>query len=154
SSRGLQMLVTHIKIRNWRNFKEADVDLRERQFIVGPNASGKSNFLDVFRFLRDIARPEGGGLQKALRDRGGLSKVRSLAARRDPEVTFEVHLGEVGSTPEWRYELGIGQETRGRRQARVAHERAWQGDQELFRRPDDEDTKDPERLTQTYLEQI
>lgn len=148
------MLVTHIKIRNWRNFKNVDVDLRERQFIVGPNAAGKSNFLDVFRFLRDIARPEGGGLQKALRDRGGLSKVRSLAARQDPEVSFEVHLGEVGAIPTWRYELSIRQETRGRRQAQVAYESASQGSEPLFMRPDPADTKDPERLTQTFLEQI
>ena len=75
------MIVSHITVKNWRNFRAVDVDLRERQFIVGPNAAGKSNLLDVFRFLRDIAKPEGGGLQKAVKDRGGVSKIRSLAAR-------------------------------------------------------------------------
>ncbi|MDD9857444.1 MAG: AAA family ATPase, partial [Gammaproteobacteria bacterium] len=59
------MIVSRLTLKNWRNFREADVPLRERQFIVGPNASGKSNLLDVFRFLRDIAKPDGGGLQKA-----------------------------------------------------------------------------------------
>ena len=32
-------------------------------FLVEPNASGKSNFLDALRFLRDIAKSECGGLQ-------------------------------------------------------------------------------------------
>lgn len=50
------MLVSHLSVRNWRNFREIDVDLTRRVFLVGPNASGKSNFLDVLRFLRDIAK--------------------------------------------------------------------------------------------------
>jgi hypothetical protein len=68
-------------VKNWRNFQRVSVALRERQFIVGANASGKSNLLDVFRFLRDIAKTEGGGLQKAVKDRGGVSKIRSLVQR-------------------------------------------------------------------------
>ena len=59
------MIVSSIKLKNWKNFQNVDVKLKERVFVVGPNASGKSNFLDVFRFLRDIAKP-GGGLQKAV----------------------------------------------------------------------------------------
>ncbi|MEC7841988.1 MAG: AAA family ATPase [Candidatus Latescibacterota bacterium] len=34
--------------------------MRARQFVVGANASGKSNLLDVFRFLRNIASSDGG----------------------------------------------------------------------------------------------
>ena len=89
------MIVSHLHVKNWRNFQRVDIALRERQFIVGANASGKSNLLDVFRFLRDIAKTEGGGLQKAVKDRGGVSKIRSLAARRDPEVAIEVEQGQV-----------------------------------------------------------
>ena len=40
-----------------------DTPLGRRMFLVGTNASGKSNFLDALRFLRDIAKTEGGGLQ-------------------------------------------------------------------------------------------
>ncbi len=52
------MMIKRLIVKNWRNFRELDVPLRERQFIVGANASGKSNLLDIFRevvlFLRDI----------------------------------------------------------------------------------------------------
>ena len=83
------MIVTRMRVKNWRNFKEFDVRLQERQFIVGPNASGKSNLLDVFRFLRDIAKSDGGGLQKAVNDRGGVSKLRCLAARKEEAAAVD-----------------------------------------------------------------
>jgi hypothetical protein len=77
------MRFSRLILKNWRNFVHVDLKMQERLFITGPNASGKSNLLDVFRFLRDIAK-DGGGLQAAVRDRGGLSKIRCLAARRHP----------------------------------------------------------------------
>ena len=52
------MIINRLIVKNWRNFQHINVPLRERQFIVGPNASGKSNLLDIFRFLRDIAKAE------------------------------------------------------------------------------------------------
>ncbi len=90
------MIISRIVLKNWKNFKEVDVPLTDRVFVVGPNASGRSNLLDVLRFLRDIAKP-GGGLQKAVTDRGGISKIRSLAARTFPDVEIEVHSSEDAS---------------------------------------------------------
>lgn len=149
------MIVSRLKVKNWRNFRSIDVSLSERQFIVGPNASGKSNFLDIFRFLRDIAKPEGGGLQKALKDRGGVSKVRSLSARKDPEIGIEIHLADSPEAkPEWRYDLAIRRQTRALRLPFVSHERVWRREQQVLDRPNPEDEADPARLTQTYLEQI
>lgn len=149
------MMIKRLIVKNWRNFREFDVPLRERQFIVGANASGKSNLLDIFRFLRDIVKAEGGGLQKAVKDRGGVSKIRSLAARQDPEIAIEIHLADNAESPEtWRYAIGIRQEPRGYRQPFLTYERVWKGDQQILNRPDADDEGDPQRLTQTFLEQI
>ena len=74
------MKVTHLEASNWRNFKNVGFDVGERLFVVGPNAAGKSNLLDIFRFLADIAG-RGGGLASAIDRRGGLKKVRSLFSR-------------------------------------------------------------------------
>ena len=96
------MIISHVNLKNWRNFRTADIAFQERAFLVGPNASGKSNFLDVFRFLRDLVKP-GGGLQWAVNERGGLSKIRCLAARQNPDVEIEVHLAEAsGQKAAWR----------------------------------------------------
>ncbi len=147
------MIISHLGLKNWRNFRTVDVSLAQRVFLTGPNASGKSNLLDVFRFLRDIAKP-GGGLQSAIRDRGGLSKLRCLAARREPDVEIDVALSDDGDPPRWRYAIGIKQQVRGHRNPVLRFERVWDGDRQILDRPDSEDKADEERLTQTHLEQI
>jgi len=149
------MMISHLTLKNWRNFQAVDVPLRERQFIVGANASGKSNLLDVFRFLRDIAKGTGGGLQKAIEDRGGVSKLRCLSARRDPEIAIGIWISNSvnDKIPLWGYEIGIKQETAGRRRPRISYERAWKGRRKVLDRPTKRDDKDKERQTQTFLEQ-
>lgn len=148
------MIVSKLILKNWKNFKEVNVTLQERVIIIGANASGKSNLLDVFRFLRDIAKP-GGGLQKAVTDRGGVPKIRSLAARRNPNIEIEVYLTEFGSKEIiWKYAIGIKQETRGYRLPNLDYEKVWKNEKLIRSRPDSEDIKDEARLTQTHLEQI
>src|SRR5215471_8411331 len=147
------MIISRLVLKNWRNFRSADIAFAERVFVIGPNASGKSNLLDVFRFLRDVAKP-GGGLQQAIVQRGGLSKVRCLAARKEPDVEIEVELSENGHAPDWRYGIGITQQVRGYRQPILRFERIWRGNTLIRERPNDEDNADRLRLTQTHLEQI
>ncbi len=148
------MIISHISLKNWRNFRSVDVSLRDRVFLVGPNASGKSNFLDALRFLRDLAK-DGGGLQKAVRDRGSLSKIRCLYARRYPDVEIEIHLAENElKAPTWKYSIGIKQRKGGQNEPILSYERVWKDGKQLINRPDLEDETDSLRLTQTYLEQI
>ena len=149
------MIINRLIAKNWRNFQQINVDLSQRQFIVGANASGKSNLLDIFRFLRDIVKAEGGGFQKALKDRGGISKIRSLAARRDPEVTIQIHLADSSDSPTtWIYGIGFRQEMRGYRRTYLTYESVWKNGEQLLSRPNEEDEKDMDRRTQTSLEQI
>ena len=148
------MIVSHIVLKNWRNFRHVDVHLGNRVFLVGPNASGKSNFLDVFRFLRDMAKP-GGGLQTAIADRGGLPKIRCLAARKHPDIEIQVSLSEYGSSkPLWTYEIAIKREPKGIHRPFVGSERVLHNGNPVLERPDPEDERDFLRKTQTHLEQI
>ncbi len=148
------MIINRLIAKNWRNFQQIDVPLRERIFIVGPNASGKSNLLDIFRFLRDIAKAEGGGFQKAIKDRGGVSKIRCLAAQRDPKVEIEIHIADTPKAPAtWRYCIGFHQEKHQDGHAYLTHEQVWKEGELLLNRPDTEDNEDPDRLIQTALEQ-
>ena len=147
------MIISRLVLKNWRNFQIVDINLRERVFIVGPNASGKSNLLDALRFLRDIAKP-GGGLQQAVFQRGGVSKIRCLAARREPDVELEVELANGGGEPHWKYSIGITQQVRGHRQPILRFERVYRAGELVLERPDEQDKLDEIRLTQTHLEQI
>ena len=143
------MRFTTLSLQSWRNFRQVDVALRERMFVVGPNASGKSNLLDAFRFLRDVAEPRG-GFQQAVADRGGVSRLRSLHARKDSHVVLDVGLDLDGT--QWRYRLAFGQDNV--RRPIVKQEQVWRGDQVLLSRPDADDHDDSERLKQTHLEQL
>ncbi|MDO8636689.1 MAG: AAA family ATPase [Dehalococcoidia bacterium] len=148
------MIISRVILKNWRNFKNVNVSLGNRVFIIGPNASGKSNFLDVFKFLRDIVK-QGGGLQKAISDRGGVSKIRCLAARQDPDIGIEVHLSESpGQNPIWKYAIGIKQQGTGRHLPYLGYERVWDSDKLILERPNSSDKKDDKLLSQTHLEQI
>jgi predicted ATPase len=151
------MQITRLRLKNWRNFRALDVPLQEVSYLLGPNASGKSNLLDAFRFLRDISKAKGGGLQTAIADRGGISKLRCLHARTDNEVLIDVELGSSPDAPfQWRYVLGFKPEGKGAQRILISREEVWQGDSSkpLFQRPDRADLKDPMLLTQTRLEQI
>ena len=128
----------------------------ENTYVLGPNAAGKSNFLDVFRFLRDISKPQGGGLQKAIKDRGGIKKLRCLHARQDPEVKIEIHLADSAESkkPDWRYTLAFKPEGKGAQRTLISAEEVWHNGKKLVKRPNTDDRRDEARLTQTFLEQI
>lgn len=150
------MQITRVRLKNWRNFRSFDAPMRDVTYILGPNASGKSNLLDVFRFLRDVSKPAGGGLQAAVIARGGISKLRCLHARRDPEVCIDVELSDSpdDDEPDWRYVLGFKPEGKGAQRILVSGEEVWHKGRKLFSRPDDLDGQDVVLLTQTRLEQI
>ena len=150
------MLVTRLKLKNWRNFRTLDVPMREVSYLLGPNASGKSNLLDAFRFLRDVSKSKGGGLQQAVADRGGISKLRCLHARTDTEVLIDIELAQSpDDSAQWRYVLGFKPEGKGAQRILISTEEVWKNGQRLFiPRPDKNDKADPMLLTQSRLEQI
>lgn len=143
--------LTRLHLENWRNFAQVDVALQRRTFVIGPNASGKSNLLDVFRFLYDIVSI-GGGFEEAVRRRGGVSSLRCLAARRYSDVLIRATIGREGSPTEWEYELSFNQDNL--RRPVIKREVVHHEGKLVLTRPNDDDNRDPERLTQTYLQQI
>ena len=149
------MRIEHLTLKNWRNFKSVETAVGNRLFMAGPNASGKSNLLDALRFLRDIAAV-GGGLQHAAAVRGGLERVRCLAARNynRGQVGIKIELQAADDGPSWVYELHFTAEPRGRRRPIVRRETVSKDGRTILERPDQDDKDDPERLTQTALEQV
>lgn len=142
---------TNIHVENWKNFASIDVALQRRVFLVGPNASGKSNLLDVFRFLNDIVST-GGGFQEAIEKRDGITKIRCLSARSKPSVAIRAKIGTDENISLWEYELRFTQEANG--QPIIEKETIVHNGEILDDRPNGTDKEDLEQLTQTYLEQV
>ncbi len=143
------MRFRQLRLRNWKNFQDVDIAIQDRMFLVGANAAGKSNLLDAFRFLRDLASP-GGGLAQAVARRGGVSAIRCLAARRYPDIEIEAEIEQESSR--WHYRLAFHQDNQ--RRALLRSERVSRDGKAIVSRPDGNDRRDDARLTQTYLEQV
>jgi len=149
------MILSNIELVNWKNFYHCQVDLSERTFVVGANASGKSNFLDAFRFLHDLAKA-GGGLQTAVAARGGMTKIRCLAARKRTDVEFVVCLKDETNGPvTWKYVLDIKNIGGGilKNEASILKEEVYHNGKLLLQRTPDSDKEDADTLKYTHLEQ-
>tara|TARA_B100000965_G_scaffold402459_1_gene428450 strand:- start:218 stop:1417 length:1200 start_codon:yes stop_codon:yes gene_type:complete len=85
--RGLREL----HVQNFRCLRDVTVPLGRLNVLVGPNAAGKSTFLDVIQFLGDSVRQD---LVPALEERGGFDQVlfRGDPLRRSPRSLPRVNV--------------------------------------------------------------
>jgi hypothetical protein len=140
-----------IQLENWRNFRRVDIELGDRVFLVGPNASGKSNFLDAFRFLHDIVRTRG-GFQPAVELRGGVSNLRYAAAPSGSDVRVAVTIGTDDQPNLWEYDICFNESRHLGpllKTEKICHAEVCE-----LTRPIQSDRQDPLSLTQTFLEQV
>ena len=47
-------MITKIRLQNWKSFKDSTIYIDSLGILIGTNASGKSNVLDAFAFLRAV----------------------------------------------------------------------------------------------------
>jgi predicted ATPase len=143
------MLITNLSLRNWRNFKNFSATFEERTFVIGPNASGKSNLLDAFRFLRDLASR---GLLAAVDiERGGVSAIRCSLASKYSNIDLTVDLQDKDGA-KWQYLVVISQDNL--RRPTIKQESVQKNGVSLLVRPNADDVQDPERLRSSALEQV
>ena len=71
---GVFMPIQQVHVENFKSFSELDIDLSGFNVVIGSNAAGKSNFISIFKFLRDIARH---GLANAIALQGGSEYIRN-----------------------------------------------------------------------------
>jgi predicted ATPase len=106
------------------SFRDVRVNLGLRNFLVGPNMAGKSNFIEVFRFLKRVSFPQPGtwGLANAFPGgfseftwKGGDSKLIA--------ITLEGVVPALGDLQnvEWTYDIAVVGDERG--SIRVQEER-------------------------------
>jgi predicted ATPase len=81
------MPIKRIHIENFKSFSEIDVELSRLNVVIGSNAAGKSNFISVFRFLRDIARY---GVVNAISMQGGADYIRNTKIGHEHDLVVKV----------------------------------------------------------------
>nr|WSZ18922.1 AAA family ATPase [Streptomyces canus] len=81
--------LTRVQVENYRSIAFCDVRLGPLTVLAGPNAAGKSNFLDAIRFIRDALNSSPG---QALESRGGLQEVLHRDASGQHADRFRIRL--------------------------------------------------------------
>jgi predicted ATPase len=141
---------TRLVLDNWRNFQRVDIPVPRRLFVVGPNASGKSNLVDALGFLHDLVAA-GGGFRTAVAQSGGIRQLKCFSGKHYADIGITVDVGTDRQPRVWQYELYFNQDAMG--QPLITRERISQRGKILKNRPEKEDEADKFRLGQTYLEQ-
>ena len=85
------MKLNHVSIRHFNSLADVQVQLHPRvTVLVGPNAVGKSNFVDALRFMRDAAKT---GLEDAVSRRDGMARIRPEGLDDEEVIRLEAELG-------------------------------------------------------------
>ena len=87
--------VNKVWIKNFRSISDASLDLGRLTVLLGPNASGKSNLLDVLRFIKDTLRFD---LETAISMRHGLGAVIHHDSRAN-NASIEITLTGIVRSP-------------------------------------------------------
>ncbi len=98
------MAIKRIEVRNFKSFKDLRVDLGRFNVLIGANASGKSNFVSIFRFLRDIVKH---GLENAISLQGGVEYIRNIKIEHKENLRIKVIFGEKYKTLPQKTKIGI-----------------------------------------------
>jgi predicted ATPase len=111
--------IRNLSFSNFKSFASLEIALDKLNVLIGANASGKSNFIEIFRFVSDIAQY---GLQNAVSMHGGAAYITNAQFGLDIPVCIEFTaalqfpfpLGRSkeglvwGASREVKYELIIG----------------------------------------------
>ncbi|MBR0271092.1 MAG: AAA family ATPase [Methanobrevibacter sp.] len=104
------MHIQRIEIKNFKSFENANVDLNDFNVIVGAQASGKSNFVEAFQFLKDVSDD----FEKGINTHGGpffqnlnlesytpscikviLGSDDSFITRANPDLDFKIRYNAI-----------------------------------------------------------
>lgn len=110
-------MFTRIQTSGYRSLKSVDRELGAFQALVGPNASGKSTFLDVVSFLSDLMRQRG-EITSVVQDRSAtfekltwMGKGESFQLAVEAAIPTEIRSKmseELSESDRVRYELEVG----------------------------------------------
>jgi predicted ATPase len=106
-------MIKSLHVQNFRSLRDLRVDLDRRNILVGPNMSGKSNIIDLFKFLAQMVLPRPGvfGIPAAFNARNGFPEVMWKGG--EPGLISISVQGDIperltsGAYADWIYKLSV-----------------------------------------------
>jgi len=100
-------MIKRLHVKNFLSLRDVELELTQRNVLVGPNMSGKSNLIECLLFLTQVAIS---GLNKALLDRNGFAEVVWKGSPSDQRIGislfYERHLPQEPPTS-YEYEISV-----------------------------------------------
>lgn len=84
---GMELFIDSLEVVNFKSFDDQKISLRGLNILIGPNASGKTNFIESLRFIRDIAKH---GLRNAVSMQGGVKYLLNINSSRGSVIRFKI----------------------------------------------------------------
>ena len=81
------MAIKKIRVKNFKSFDDLEIELKDFNVLIGVNASGKSNFINIFKFLKDTTNSK---LYNAIWLQGGSDYFWNLNIGSSKEFSIEI----------------------------------------------------------------
>lgn len=86
--------LSEVTVEGYKSIARQTLALNRLNVLIGGNGVGKSNFIGVFRFLRDIHE---GRLQEAVAEAAGADRLLHFGRKRTPELMIRAVFCEEGA---------------------------------------------------------
>lgn len=136
SDSGFRPIFLSLSLTNFLSYKSAIVEFSEMVALVGPNASGKSNFVSAIKLLREIGTH---GLPVALARRGGFDQLRHRSNGRPNNPAIKISFKFEDDEPEGsesHYEIAFASLKGGSYKVKSESAVIYRGGQRYFFRSD------------------
>lgn len=84
-------ILEQLTIRNFKSIRDQTLGLGRLNVFIGGNGAGKSNLIEVFRFLREIVNQNLAGYVGV---KGGADTLLYFGRKKSPEMSFQLWFGE------------------------------------------------------------
>jgi predicted ATPase len=83
--------IDKIEVQGFKSIANLKLDIKDINVLIGGNGSGKSNFIGVFKFLREITE---GRLETSVKTSGGADSILHFGSKHTSEASFHVYLND------------------------------------------------------------
>jgi predicted ATPase len=115
-------------VRNFKSIREQVLQLGPLNVFIGGNGSGKSNLIEVFRFLREIVDQN---LARYTAKKGGADSLLHFGRKISPSMAIELEFGEGNKSNG--YEVSLAATSAD--ELIVSHELSYYHERDKFKRP-------------------
>ena len=85
--------LSKVVIKGFKSIKKLELEMKPINILIGANGSGKSNFISLFTFLRNLSE---GRLQNYIQKHGSASSFFHFGPKTTKEMTIDIDVGLNG----------------------------------------------------------